>query len=60
VDIFQPKQKKKTASFHLTEANLKDVERLSKTLKRSKSEIVDQLLSWGLERYKQESKKKGR
>ena len=58
VDIFSQKFKKKTAAFHLSEDNLKEIARIAKELKRSKSEIVDQLLRWGLERYKAEAKRK--
>lgn len=58
MDIFKEKPKKKTVAYHLTEDIVGRVEKLAKNLKRSKSELVDQLLEWGLERYKAEVKRR--
>ncbi len=49
MDIFKPQAKKKTAAFHLSETNLKEIAKIARTLKQSKSAVADQLLAWGLE-----------
>ena len=58
MDIFRPQAKKKTAAFHLSEANLKEVAKIARALKQSKSAVVDQLLAWGIERYEKEAAKR--
>ena len=55
MDIFERPERKKTASFNLSEDTLKRVARMAKQLKRSKSDVVDQLLIWGLEKFDKES-----
>jgi len=57
VSIFEPKATKKTAAFHLRETHLKEIAKIAKQLKQSKSAVVDQLLAWGLERYRHEAMK---
>ena len=59
MDIFKRPGRKKTASFNLSEDTLRSVARMARQLKRSKSNVVDQLLLWGLERYEKEAAKRG-
>lgn len=58
VDIFAPRDKKKTAAYHLGVETVKGIERIAKKLGQSKSSVADQLLRWGLERYEKEAGKR--
>ena len=58
MDIFAPRDKKKTVAYHLGVETVKGIERIAKRLGQSKSAVADQLLQWGLERYEKESGKR--
>ena len=59
MDIFAPRGNKVTAAFSLTEAHVREIEKIAKRLGQSKSAVVDQLIGWGLDRYRKEAAKRG-
>jgi len=55
MDIFSPRDDKKTVAYHLNVSTAKGVERIAKRLGQSKSAVADQLIRWGLERFEKEA-----